>query len=63
MSDSDSDCFGPIKRVSSVTSPVWDTVPANEDFTFKVKVDEKWVILGYTLKEGVTLPYHPEIEG
>jgi hypothetical protein len=65
MSDSDSDCCGPIKKVSSVTAApvVWDTVPGNEDFTFKVKVEGKWTMLGYTLKKGVTLPYHPLIEG
>ena len=61
---SESDCCGPIKKVCSATSPpVWDTVPTNEAFTFKVKVDGKWTMMGYTLKEGVTLPYHPEIEG
>ena len=67
MSDSsDSDCDA-IKKVSSGTFPrVWEEVPDNEDFLFKLKLNGaggKWSKLCYTLKKGVPLPYFPVIEG
>ena len=65
MSDSDSDDSTPIKRVSSVSKvPEWDHVPSDIDIYFKIrqpgKKSEKML---YTLKEGIMLPYFPNIEG
>ena len=67
MSDSnDSDCDA-IVKVSSITLPhAWDEVPDNEDLIFKLKLNGaggNWSKLAYTLKQGVSLPYFPVIQG
>ena len=65
MFDSDSDDEVPLKRVSSVSGKTkYEQVPFDIDFKLKQKkTGEKSEKLLYTLKEGVNLPYTPEIKG
>ena len=65
MFDSDSDDEVPLKRVSSVSGKIeYEKVTFDIDFKLKQKkTGEKSKKLLYTLKEGVNLPYSPDIEG
>ena len=42
----------------------WDSCPETTEFTLKLKKsDNKYAKFAYTLKEGVPLPYKPDIPG
>ena len=62
MSDSDSDSG--LKRVRSRTETLYNVAPMDTDFKIKI-VDKNCdpIRLLYTLKEGQTLPYEPDLEG
>lgn len=62
MSESDFDMG--LKRVHSRKEPVFQVVPKDIDFRLRiVDINSEPIGLLYTLKEGQTLPYEPDLEG